>query len=369
MTLKLVSPMPKTPATPPTDDRDRLERDLRATLKELRDVKAALDEHSIVAITDPSGKITYVNDKFCAISKFPREELIGQDHRIINSGHHPKEFFRGLWATIGRGKVWRGEIKNRAKDGSYYWVDTTIVPFLSDSGRPIQYVAIRTDITQRKLDESEHKRLELEILAVSERERYSIGADLHDNLGQRLTALELMCAALKADAADRPDLQKPLDTMGKMLRETISQTRYLARGLVPVGEEPEALMIGLSELAERTNALGKITCRVRAPDHLVLDDPVVAGHLYRIVQEAVNNAVKHAEATRVLISLRQTAHALVLEVTDNGKGLRRKASEKRGLGMGVMHHRASVIGGTLTVTSRRGEGVVIRCLLPVKINS
>ncbi len=218
-----------------------------------------------------------------------------------------------------------------------------------------------------KAAQQEHKRLEREILAVGERERHSIGADLHDNLGQQLTALELMCTAVKEDAVAHPPLAKRLDLMGRMLREAIAQTRFLARGLVPVGSDPDALQIGLSELAERTDALGRLRCRFDCPKPVAVAEPFAAGHLYRIAQEAVNNAVKHAKATQVTIRLTQTPEELQLVISDDGIGLPKgRTDRRRGLGLGVMQHRSSVIGAELTIVSKRSEGVTICCTLPLK---
>jgi PAS domain S-box-containing protein len=137
----------------------QIEKKLNKTLKKLEDIEFALNESSIVAITDKKGMIHYVNKKFCEISKYEEEELIGQDHKIVNAGYHSKAFFKQMWQTIGSGKVWKSEVKNKAKDGSFYWVDTTIVPFLDRYGKPYQYVSIRNDITRKKEMEEEVKRM------------------------------------------------------------------------------------------------------------------------------------------------------------------------------------------------------------------
>jgi len=220
---------------------------------------------------------------------------------------------------------------------------------------------------ERALDaaRAEHARLEHEVLAASERERHSIGADLHDGLGQLLTAVEFMCTALKEDAAQKaPELAPRLDQMGAMLREAVAQTRFLARGLVPLGGGPDALHQGLMALAERTNALGRAHCEFESNGVVEIADSTKTGHLYRIAQEAVNNALKHARATEIRLRLSRKSGAVLLEVEDDGVGLRRE-SEGKGAGLGLMRHRAQLIGAELTIKTKRTGGVVVSCRLPL----
>lgn len=153
---------------------------MNGVLNDLADVKYALDRSSIVAITDQRGTILYANDQFCKISKYSQDELLGQDHRLLNSSCHSAEFFKNMWATIGSGEIWRGEIRNKAKDGSFYWVDTTIVPFLNDQGKPYQYVSIRNDISLRKQMEEEMRKSEEKFRLITENSSDMISAIDHE---------------------------------------------------------------------------------------------------------------------------------------------------------------------------------------------
>ncbi|MGQ0736749.1 MAG: PAS domain S-box protein, partial [Acidobacteriota bacterium] len=199
---------------------------LQTLVRRLQDMQHALDQSSIVAATDRDGAITYVNDQFCEISKYSREELIGQDHRIVSSGTHQKEFIRDLWRTISQGRIWRGELRNKAKDGSFYWVDTTIVPFLDDRGEPWQYMAIHSNITKRKA--AEQTLLDQAALAQLGRLSAVVAHEVRNPLAALKGSLQVLARRLPADFSGREiiaPMMARIDTLNSTVRDILTYSR------------------------------------------------------------------------------------------------------------------------------------------------
>lgn len=332
--------------------------DIQQTRNELMDYKFALDESSIVAITDSRGTITYVNDQFCHISKYNRDELVGYDHRIVNSGYHSKEFFKEMWKTIGAGKVWKGEILNKAKDGTNYWVDTTIVPFLNQKGKPYQYVAIRYEVTERKRVEQELQQMMTSIIDVQEEERKRLSRNLHDGIGQNLYSHLITINRLMSEV-DHPLLQQMQEEAAQLIEE-IREISWELRpsvlddlGLVP------AIRSFLSRYSDHYNIDVYFDCVLNQRLSISVELTI-----YRIIQEALTNIRKYAEVTDAAVTIRELDDMVRVMVEDKGKGF---DVDKQALGVGLfsMDERARSVGGELSIAASPGKGTKVILDIPI----
>src|SRR6185369_13037900 len=369
----------------------RTEQALKESLKELADIKFALDQSTIVAITDQRGIINYVNDEFCRISKYSREELLGQDHRIINSAYHPKDFIRDLWTTIAAGKVWKGELRNLAKDGSVYWVDTTIVPFLNSDGKPYQYVAIRHDITQLKLAEEQILRQAAELQRAAQLSFVGeLAAGLAHEIKNPLAGIQGVVDIL----IRRRDKNDPEREALEGMRHEVTRIDNTVRLLL---DRARPRLVSLRETSLRdlvvrsvnlaraqvTNAIGsekQVKIDFEAPE-----DPVMISIDPGQIEDAVLNLIINAieavdvdgQVTIRLSTPQDDAEEIAIEVSDNGTGISEPDLSKvfdpffttrqsgTGLGLPSVRRIARLHGGGVDVKSSPGQGSVFTIRLPL----
>jgi PAS domain S-box-containing protein len=347
-------------------------------VKELNDYKYALDESAIVAITDQKGTIIHANDNFCKISKYSREELIGKDHRIINSGYHSKEFIRDLWVTIANGKIWRGELKNRAKDGTVYWVDTTIVPFLNEENKPFRYVAIRADITQRKQVEEEL----LKYSAALEHQNTQL-VDFCNIVSHNLRGPILNISMLVDYIEKSSNLEKQLEAMSK-IKPVINHLMEVFNELVESIQVKQDTAVK-SEYNDFEECCEKVLIgfEVQIKEYqaqISMDFSKAKGihfphkYLDSVFTNLISNALKYRSPDRapvIKIKTSKSVDGVLLTISDNGLGIDlnlhqdkifkiRKVfhnhPDAKGFGLFMLKTQVEAMGGTVWVESKPDEG-------------
>lgn len=342
------------------------DRALAGAQAELRDSEARFA--AAVRATDDgvwevnvADRKAYFSARWKAILGYEPQEIsddFAEWERRVHSEDWPR-FARAYTDLLeGHTETFHLEHRVRHKDRTYRWILARALLVRDAAGRPLRMTGANTDITARK-------ELEREVLSISEYEQRKIGQELHDGLGQQLTAIELMCQALKSDLeAAQPDLAGQTSRVCEYLREAIAQARSLAHGLTPFMLDANGLQTALAALAQRTDQFGRVKCSFVCPASIPLDDSATVLHLYRIAQEAVTNALKHAGAGEIVIHLSSETDGTVrLTIADNGRGLPDRRAAAEGIGLRVMRHRADAIGAELTVESKRGEGVIVVCIL------
>lgn len=331
--------------------------ELKQSLQELTNFKFALDESSIVAITDHKGKIEYVNDTFCKISQYSQEELLGKDHRLINSGHHNKKFMQHLWQTISSGKVWHGEIKNKAKDGSFYWVNTTIVPFIGKNGTPEQYLAIRNEVTELKRVEEELKVMMNKVIHIQEEERKRFSRELHDGIGQSLFSL-----LIQLDQMINNHTHIELEKLRQEVSFIMEDVRKLAWELRPSVLDDLGVVPAVRKYIQNYSDYYGIEVRFECQLKRRLDVQVETA-MYRIIQESLTNIAKYAQAVEASVAIDDLEGEVQITISDQGKGFVRD-NDTKGTGLFSMEERAKSIGGEAEINSKPGKGTTIKVTIP-----
>ena len=366
--------------------------------KELSDYKYALDESSIVAITNQKGIITHANDNFCKISQFSQEELIGQDHRIVSSGYHSKEFIKNLLQTIADGKVWKGELKNKAKDGSFYWVDTIITPFLDERGKPYQYVATRFDITERKKAEeklikqnreldfqNEEKEIRATELSLSNKELVKTNKELdrfvysvsHD-LRSPLTSILGLISFIEEDSRE-PDtlehvkmIRTSINRLDGFIKNILSYSQNNRLGLetqkIPIKKTIHEVIDSVRNIKEASGISFKIDVDEQHPFYSNWH------RFIKVLENLVSNAIKHHtnEVSGRYLKLTGTSdkEEFKLSISDNGTGIDPEFHDKifdmfyrlpgntdgSGLGLYIVKETLEKMQGTIEIQSEKGVG-------------
>jgi PAS domain S-box-containing protein len=344
-----------------------------ANPNQLEDFKRALDHAAIVAITDVSGRITYVNDTFCEISGYSREELLGQDHRIVNSSHHSKDFIRDLWRTIASGQVWHGELRNRAKDGHIYWVDTTIVPFLNERGKPYQYIAIRSDITARK--QAEEKLAQQAALARVGQLAAVVAHEVRNPLAGIKGAVQVLMSRRAQGDSELPvmrDIVGRIDSLSELINDLMLYARPRAPRLSHVELRP--LIADAVTLIRRDPAAQSFEIVVDGEDMSAsADDELIRATLLNLLINAAQAMAGHG---RIVVTLRKSGDFATIEVRDSGPGIppevRNQVFEPffstkargGGLGLPIARRTAELHGGSLALDCPDGGGTVVTLKLP-----